>query len=109
MPLGSNNDTSNSAANPSQPHNNGTLNGAGSTDASQVTTAESVGGEQTTMSRAKKAINDESSDDEVGSVSPLDEMAGCDARHAPSADSGDADISGHHRDRTDSITRSDTS
>lgn len=58
--------------------------------------------EQTPMQNAKKA-NDESSDDELGSVSPLDEMAACDAQLMPNAGGG------HHRDRTDSITRSDTS
>lgn len=58
--------------------------------------------EQTPMMNAKKA-NDESSDDELGSVSPLDEIAACDVQLIPN------DCSGGHRDRTDSITRSDTS
>lgn len=69
----------------------------GVTGASQV--EESVS-EQTPMMNAKKA-NDESSDDELGSVSPLDEIAACNAQLIPNA--------GGHRDRTDSITRSDTS
>lgn len=56
--------------------------------------------EQTPMMIAKKT-NDESSDDELGSVSPLDEIAACNAQHMSNT--------GGHRDRTDSITRSDTS
>lgn len=56
--------------------------------------------EQTPMLNAKKT-NDESSDDELGSVSPLDEIAACNVKLIPNT-SG-------HRDRTDSITRSDTS
>jgi hypothetical protein len=59
--------------------------------------------EQTPMLNAKKG-NDESSDDELGSVSPLDEIAACNAQLEPDNASCDG-----HRDRTDSITRSDTS
>jgi len=59
--------------------------------------------EQTPMLNAKKG-NDESSDDELGSVSPLDEIAACNAQLGPDNASCDS-----HRDRTDSITRSDTS
>jgi len=59
--------------------------------------------EQTPMLNAKKG-NDESSDDELGSVSPLDDIAACNAQLGP--DNGSC---GGHRDRTDSITRSDTS
>uniref|UniRef100_A0A2H8TE52 Protein furry n=2 Tax=Melanaphis sacchari TaxID=742174 RepID=A0A2H8TE52_9HEMI len=59
--------------------------------------------EQTPMLNTKKG-NDESSDDELGSVSPLDEIAACNAQLEPDNASFDG-----HRDRTDSITRSDTS
>lgn len=57
--------------------------------------------EQTPMLNVKKA-NDESSDDELGSVSPLDEIAACNAQLMPNTGSS-------HRDRTNSITHSDTS
>lgn len=66
--------------------------------------------EQTPVTNAKKA-NDESSDDELGSVSPLDEIAACNAQLIPNIGGGGGvgGAGGGHRDRTDSITRSDTS
>ncbi|XP_025416970.1 protein furry isoform X3 [Sipha flava] len=73
----------------------------GSLNATGVSHVEESVSEQSPMLRAKKA-NDESSDDELGSVSPLDEVAACNAQLMPNTCSG-------HRDRTDSITRSDTS
>jgi len=82
---------------------NDTAAQGGAVNATGVSRAEESAGEQRAVSRAKKAT-DESSDDELGSVSPLDEMAACGAQHAPSAASA-----GGRRDRTDSMTRSDTS
>ncbi|XP_050540856.1 protein furry isoform X2 [Daktulosphaira vitifoliae] len=56
--------------------------------------------ERTPIQKIKKTT-DESSDDELGSVSPLDEIAACNVQLLPNT-SG-------HRDRSNSITRSDTS
>ncbi|XP_026809010.1 protein furry isoform X2 [Rhopalosiphum maidis] len=86
-----------------------TTNAPGGVAATYVTGADGICqveesvSEQTPMLNAKKG-NDESSDDELGSVSPLDEIAACNAQLEPDNASCDG-----HRDRTDSITRSDTS
>lgn len=74
----------------------------GAVTAMGVSQVEESVSEQTPVSNAKKA-NDESSDDELGSVSPLDEIAACNAQLVPNA------TAGGRRDRIDSITRSDTS
>ncbi|XP_050432999.1 protein furry isoform X2 [Adelges cooleyi] len=69
--------------------------GLGAVNAMGVAQVEESVSERTPTMNVKKT-HDESSDDELGSVSPLDEIAACNVQLMPNA--------GGHRDRTDSIT-----